>query len=194
MNRRSEPEQSCWRCSRASQARSRSSSRGGTNCRTGTAISWRRRPRCASAATSCLPPSITSHVPSRRSRHGLPALVGDARGAPLDAPTVDRRHGPGAVADTATGGRERRDPRRGGQRPFYNVIRVIPGGWCLQCKHPFDPDHDLKQRAARWGVDVGTVRAGRAIEPSGRVRQSAHPYHAALLASGGDRLQRIAGS
>ncbi len=42
---------------------------------------------------------------------------------------------------------------------FYNVIRVVPGGWCLQCKHPFDPDYDFKQRAARWGVDVGTVRA-----------------------------------
>jgi molybdopterin/thiamine biosynthesis adenylyltransferase len=41
---------------------------------------------------------------------------------------------------------------------FYNVIRVTPGGWCLECKHRFDPDYDLKQRAARWGVDVDTVR------------------------------------
>jgi hypothetical protein len=39
------------------------------------------------------------------------------------------------------------------------VIRVVPGGWCLECKHPFDPDYELKQRAARWGVDVETVRA-----------------------------------
>jgi len=42
---------------------------------------------------------------------------------------------------------------------FYNVIRVAPGGWCLECKHPFDPDYDLKQRGARWGVDFETVRA-----------------------------------
>ena len=42
---------------------------------------------------------------------------------------------------------------------FYNVIRVVRGGWCLECKHPFDPDYDLKQRGARWGVDFETVRA-----------------------------------
>src|SRR6266404_6251969 len=42
---------------------------------------------------------------------------------------------------------------------FYNVIRAAPGGWCLECEHPFDPDYDLKQRSARWGVDVETVRA-----------------------------------
>jgi molybdopterin/thiamine biosynthesis adenylyltransferase len=42
---------------------------------------------------------------------------------------------------------------------FYNVIRVVRAGWCLECKHPYDPDYDLKQRAARWGVEVETVRA-----------------------------------
>jgi molybdopterin/thiamine biosynthesis adenylyltransferase len=42
---------------------------------------------------------------------------------------------------------------------LYNVIRVVPGGWCLECKHPYDPDYELKQRAARWGADVETVRA-----------------------------------
>src|SRR5205823_4456344 len=41
---------------------------------------------------------------------------------------------------------------------LYNVIRVTPGGWCLECKHPYDPDYELKQRAARWGVDLETVR------------------------------------
>jgi molybdopterin/thiamine biosynthesis adenylyltransferase len=42
---------------------------------------------------------------------------------------------------------------------LYSVIRVVPGGWCLECKHPHDPDYELKQRAARWGAEVETVRA-----------------------------------
>jgi molybdopterin/thiamine biosynthesis adenylyltransferase len=41
---------------------------------------------------------------------------------------------------------------------LYSVLRVVPGGWCLQCKHPYDPDHELKQRAKRWGEELETVR------------------------------------
>jgi hypothetical protein len=42
---------------------------------------------------------------------------------------------------------------------LYSVLRVAPGGWCLECKHPYDPDYELKQRARRWGQELDTVRA-----------------------------------
>lgn len=42
---------------------------------------------------------------------------------------------------------------------IYAVLRVVPGGWCLECKHPPDPDITLKKRAARWGVSLESVRA-----------------------------------
>jgi hypothetical protein len=35
---------------------------------------------------------------------------------------------------------------------------VVPGGWCLECKHPYDADYELKQRAKRWGQELDTVR------------------------------------
>jgi hypothetical protein len=41
----------------------------------------------------------------------------------------------------------------------YSLVRVADGGWCLECKHPYDPDLRLKQRAARWGQSLDTVRA-----------------------------------
>jgi molybdopterin/thiamine biosynthesis adenylyltransferase len=41
---------------------------------------------------------------------------------------------------------------------LYSVFRVVPGGWCLECKHPYDPDYELKQRAKRWGQKLETVR------------------------------------
>ena len=41
---------------------------------------------------------------------------------------------------------------------LYSLVHVMAGGWCLECKHPYDPDFDLKQRAARWGQMVDTVR------------------------------------
>lgn len=41
---------------------------------------------------------------------------------------------------------------------LYAVLRVVPGGWCLECKHPRDPDVTWKKRAARWGVSVDTVK------------------------------------
>jgi molybdopterin/thiamine biosynthesis adenylyltransferase len=41
---------------------------------------------------------------------------------------------------------------------LYGVLRVAPGGWCLECKHPYDPHLATKQRAARWGQSVETIR------------------------------------
>ncbi|MGH2597631.1 MAG: hypothetical protein ACRDH7_16970 [Actinomycetota bacterium] len=29
---------------------------------------------------------------------------------------------------------------------LYGLVRVVEGGWCLECKHPYDPDLPLKQR------------------------------------------------
>lgn len=40
----------------------------------------------------------------------------------------------------------------------YVLLRVLPGGWCLECKHAFDPEYELNQRAARWGVEPPSVR------------------------------------
>ena len=42
---------------------------------------------------------------------------------------------------------------------LYVVLRVERGGWCLECKHPYDAQLGVKQRAARWGQDVETVLA-----------------------------------
>lgn len=41
---------------------------------------------------------------------------------------------------------------------LYSLLRVVPGGRCLECKHPYDPELSLKQRADRWGQDLDTVR------------------------------------
>lgn len=41
---------------------------------------------------------------------------------------------------------------------LYSVLRVVPQGWCLECKHPYDPDLSARQRAARWGVEIEDVR------------------------------------
>ena len=41
---------------------------------------------------------------------------------------------------------------------LYGVLRVIPGGWCLECKHPYDPETMWNQRAARWGLGVDEVK------------------------------------
>lgn len=37
---------------------------------------------------------------------------------------------------------------------LYAVLRVVPGGWCLECKHPPDPEVTWKKRAAMWGMPV----------------------------------------
>ncbi|HEV8634129.1 MAG TPA: ThiF family adenylyltransferase, partial [Chloroflexota bacterium] len=47
---------------------------------------------------------------------------------------------------------------------LYSVLRVVPGGWCLECKIPRDPDLTWKRRALRWGLTVEEIRrrfAGR---------------------------------
>lgn len=41
---------------------------------------------------------------------------------------------------------------------LYSVLRVTKNGRCLECKHPYDSDHDIKQRAARWGQSLDIVR------------------------------------
>ena len=41
---------------------------------------------------------------------------------------------------------------------LYSILRVVPNGWCLECKHPYDPELTFKQRAARWGQNMETVR------------------------------------
>jgi molybdopterin/thiamine biosynthesis adenylyltransferase len=41
---------------------------------------------------------------------------------------------------------------------YYGLLRVREGGWCLQCKHPYDPDHALKARAKRWGQSPEVIR------------------------------------
>ena len=53
----------------------------------------------------------------------------------------------------------------GAMGTLYTVLRVLPGGWCLKCKHPPDPDITWKRRAARWGLSIEEVKerdAGRA--------------------------------
>jgi len=40
---------------------------------------------------------------------------------------------------------------------LYAVLRVIPGGWCLECKHPPDPAVTWKKRALRWGLSVEEI-------------------------------------
>ncbi len=41
---------------------------------------------------------------------------------------------------------------------LYGVLRVIPGGWCLECKHPPDPELTWKRRALRWGVGIEAIK------------------------------------
>jgi molybdopterin/thiamine biosynthesis adenylyltransferase len=56
---------------------------------------------------------------------------------------------------------------------LYSVLRVAPGGWCLECKHPYDPELGLKQRAARWGQPLEAIRAWTAQD---------RPVDAAMIA------------
>lgn len=42
---------------------------------------------------------------------------------------------------------------------IYAILRVFPGrGFCLGCKHPYDPDVTVKRRASMWGKAVEEVR------------------------------------
>ena len=47
---------------------------------------------------------------------------------------------------------------------LYSVLRVTPGGRCLFCKHPYDPDLAVRQRALRWGVPLETIRGWTATD------------------------------
>lgn len=40
---------------------------------------------------------------------------------------------------------------------LYVLLRVVPGGRCLECAHPYDSELQTKQRAARWGQTLETV-------------------------------------
>lgn len=41
---------------------------------------------------------------------------------------------------------------------IYGVLRVMAGGWCLGCKHPFDPEVTWKRRALHWGLTPADVK------------------------------------
>jgi molybdopterin/thiamine biosynthesis adenylyltransferase len=41
---------------------------------------------------------------------------------------------------------------------YYGLLRVIEDGWCLECKHPYDPEHAIKARAKRWGQPLEVIR------------------------------------
>lgn len=41
---------------------------------------------------------------------------------------------------------------------LFAVLRVVPGGWCLECKHPPDPELTWKRRALRWGLSVDVTK------------------------------------
>jgi hypothetical protein len=42
---------------------------------------------------------------------------------------------------------------------LYAVLRVVPGGWCLECKHPYDSESTQKRRGLMWGLSPEEVRA-----------------------------------
>ncbi|HEV8683417.1 MAG TPA: hypothetical protein VGS09_11700 [Actinomycetota bacterium] len=41
---------------------------------------------------------------------------------------------------------------------LYAILRVVAGGWCMECKHPPDPGLTWKRRALRWGLSVEEVK------------------------------------
>lgn len=80
----------------------------------------------------------------------------DARPWPLVLATVDTVPARWAIQRRAAAGAEILDAAVNDL--FYGLVRVVPGGWCLECKHPYDPDYELKERAARWGQGIETIR------------------------------------
>lgn len=61
----------------------------------------------------------------------------------------------------------RRDVQRSGARAIleagvvgtiYTVLRIVPGGWCLECKHPPDPGVTWRRRALMWGLPVEELK------------------------------------
>ena len=81
----------------------------------------------------------------------------DARPWPLVLATVDTVPARWAIQRRAAAGAEIIDAAVNDL--LYGLVRVVPGGWCLECKHPYDPDYELKERAARWGQEIETVRS-----------------------------------
>ena len=80
----------------------------------------------------------------------------DAHPWPLVLATVDTVPARWAIQRRAAEGAEILDAAV--DDLLYSVLRVVPGGWCLECKHPYDPDYELRQRAKRWGQELETVR------------------------------------
>jgi hypothetical protein len=81
----------------------------------------------------------------------------DARPWSLALATVDTVPARWAIQRRAAAGAEILDAAVNDL--LYGLLRVVPGGWCLECKHPYDPDYVLKERAARWGQEIETVRS-----------------------------------
>lgn len=41
---------------------------------------------------------------------------------------------------------------------LYAALRLVPGGWCLECKHLRDPELMWKRRSQRWGLPIDEIR------------------------------------
>jgi hypothetical protein len=93
----------------------------------------------------------------RPTLHPVTWEVLDARPWPLVLATVDTVPARWAIQRRAAAGAEILDAAVNDL--LYGLVRVVPGGWCLECKHPYDPDYELKERGARWGQGIETVRS-----------------------------------
>jgi molybdopterin/thiamine biosynthesis adenylyltransferase len=93
----------------------------------------------------------------RPTLHPVTWEVLDARPWPLVLATVDTVPARWAIQRRAAAGAEILDAAVNDL--LYGLVRVAPGGWCLECKHPYDPDYVLKERGARWGQGIETVRS-----------------------------------
>lgn len=80
----------------------------------------------------------------------------DAHPWPFLLSTVDTIEARWAIQERSVEGAEILDGAVLGL--LYSLLRVVPGGRCLECTHPYDPDLALKQRAGRWGVSLDSVR------------------------------------
>jgi molybdopterin/thiamine biosynthesis adenylyltransferase len=80
----------------------------------------------------------------------------DAHPWPFLLSTVDTVDARWTIQERAVAGAEILDGAVLGL--LHSLLRVVPGGRCLECTHPYDPELPLKQRAGRWGVSLDTVR------------------------------------
>jgi ThiF family protein len=83
-----------------------------------------------------------SHWHEVRHRWGTVICTVDTPEARWDV----QRSGPDTILDAGVMG------------TIYAVLRVIPGGWCLECKHPPDPDVTWKKRSRMWGLSVDALK------------------------------------